>query len=43
LEQEQSEFDAERLIEIADELVAVDKDKALREDEWLVTTEILAN
>jgi ATP-binding cassette subfamily F protein uup len=42
-EQELCEFDAERLSEIADELIALKKDKELREDEWLVTTEILAN
>jgi hypothetical protein len=33
----------ERLSEIANELIAIEKDKELREDEWLVTTEILAN
>jgi ATP-binding cassette subfamily F protein uup len=42
-EQELCEFDAERLSEIAHELIALKKDKGLREDEWLVTTEILAN
>jgi ATP-binding cassette subfamily F protein uup len=42
-EQEQCEFDAERLIEIAKELETLKIDKGLREDEWLVTTEILAN
>ena len=42
-EQELCEFDAERLIEIANELIVIKKDKELREDEWLVTTEILAN
>jgi ATP-binding cassette subfamily F protein uup len=43
VEQELCEFDAERLSEIADELIALKKDKELREDEWLVTTEILGN
>jgi ATP-binding cassette subfamily F protein uup len=42
-EQEASEFDAQRLIEIAKELEMLRADKGLREDEWLVTTEILAN
>jgi ATP-binding cassette subfamily F protein uup len=42
-EQENAQFDAERLIEITSELAALNKDKELREDEWLVTTEILAN
>jgi ATP-binding cassette subfamily F protein uup len=42
-EQENAQFDAERLIEITSELAALNKDKELREDEWLATTEILAN
>jgi ATP-binding cassette subfamily F protein uup len=42
-EQENCEFNAERLGEIAVELDVIKKDKELREDEWLVTTEILAN
>jgi ATP-binding cassette subfamily F protein uup len=42
-EQEQCEFDADRLIEIANELENLKIEKGLREDEWLVTTEILAN
>ena len=42
-EQEICEFDAQRLIEIANELENLKIDKGLREDEWLVTTEILSN
>jgi len=42
-EQESAQFDADRLIEITSELATINKDKELREDEWLVTTEILAN
>ena len=42
-EQESAQFDAERLAEITNELTTLKKDKELREDEWLVTTEILAN
>jgi ATP-binding cassette subfamily F protein uup len=42
-EQELCEFDTERLIEIAEELEILKADKGLREDEWLLTTEILAN
>jgi ATP-binding cassette subfamily F protein uup len=42
-EQENAQFDAERLIEITNELAALSKDRELREDEWLATTEILAN
>ena len=42
-EQENAELNAERLIEITSELHALNNDKELREDEWLVTTEILAD
>jgi ATP-binding cassette subfamily F protein uup len=42
-EQETAQYDAERLIAITSELSELNMERELREDEWLVTTEILAN
>jgi ATP-binding cassette subfamily F protein uup len=42
-EQDSAQSNADRLIEITSELTKLNEDKQLREDEWLATTEILAN